>query len=181
MYISVGVNVCVNVCTCMQCNEETTCQDQFRTGSQETTETRWMKEAEVGGVNLRGGLGRVSKYSCSVTRQKKEKTKIEFGKTGDIPSVQGHGQPLALIKSLAFDRTAWKWRRRKLSTSTVSPPCIPLPTPSTISCLCRPAGVASKRLASLRGLDARKPLKLTLAHLHVLPTKADLARRAFDK
>jgi len=41
--------------------------------------------------------------------------------------------------------------------------------------------VASKLFASMRGLDARKPLKLTLAHLHALPTKADFARRAFNK
>ena len=39
----------------------------------------------------------------------------------------------------------------------------------------------SKRLASVCGLDACKPLELGLAHLHALPAKANLARRALDK
>ena len=41
--------------------------------------------------------------------------------------------------------------------------------------------MTSKRLSSMRGLDARNLLKLTLAHLYALLTKADLARCAFDK
>ena len=48
-----------------------------------------MREAEVGGVNVRGGLGRVSKYSCSVTRQKKEKTKIELVKLATFQAFKG--------------------------------------------------------------------------------------------
>ena len=41
--------------------------------------------------------------------------------------------------------------------------------------------MTSKGLARLCSLDACKPLELSLAHLHALPAKADLTRRALDK
>ncbi len=41
--------------------------------------------------------------------------------------------------------------------------------------------MTSKRFARLCSLDACKPLELALAHLHALPAKANLTRRALDK